>query len=260
MGFGDMILDQKKESPIYGNIRNSIMTGIVKNNWNQDYPGYVQVELLMGTAGKTSLSWVRVMQPYGGNGYGEYFLPEIDTEVVVGFLAGDASSPVVLGCLWNKTDKLPDGKANEKNSVKSIRTKGGHEIIFDETQDQEKIEIKTKGELDICLQDKDKLITISDASGDNVISLDAGQGVITIEAKKKVVLKAGGEEMLTLDGSGKKASLTAASVQAEAKQALKLKGQTTSVEGNIMELKAQGSLKAEASGAMQLKGAICKIN
>ena len=93
-----------------------------------------------------------------------------------------------------------------------------------------------------------------------MISLDAGQGVITIEAKKKVVLKAGGEEMLTLDGSGKKASLTAASVQAEAKQALKLKGQTTSVEGNIMELKAQGSLKAEASGAMQLKGAICKIN
>ncbi len=259
MGFGDMILD-RGSGYNYGDIHSSIMTGVVKNNWSEDYPGYVQVELLMGASGKTTLSWVRVMQPYGGNGYGQYFLPEINTEVVVGFLAGDASSPIVLGCLWNQEDKLPDGKANQDNSIKSIRTKGGHEILFDETKDQEQILIKTKGEMSICLQDKDKLVTVQDSSGENVIRLDAGQGVITIEAKTKLVLKAGGEEMLTLDGSGKQASLAGNSVQVEAKQALKLKGQTANVEGNIMELKAQGSLKAEASGTMQLKGAICKIN
>ncbi len=259
MAFSDMLLN-RDGGQTGGDIRYSVMTGLVKNNWDKDHPGQVQVQLLMGNTAQASLNWVRVMQPYCGNGYGEYFLPEINTEVIVGFLAGDPSSPVVLGCLWNTEDKAPEGKPNEKNSVKSIRTKGGHELLFDETKDQEKIEIKTNGGMDIRLEDKDKRITISDAEGKNLIQLDASKGVITIEAKDKLVLKAGGEEMVTLDGGGKKIKIAAASVETEAKQSLKLKGQNTSMEGSVMELKAQGSLKAEASGALQLKGSICKIN
>ena len=140
MGFEEMIVEQQtqKTSKDVGNV----MTGIVKKNWDKEHPGCVQVEMLMGEKGKAMTQWIRVMQPYCGNGYGQYFLPEINTEVVLGFLGGDISAPIVLGSLWNKEDKIPDQKANDKNSVKSIRTKGGHEIIFDETKDKEKIEIK----------------------------------------------------------------------------------------------------------------------
>ena len=260
MGFENLIYDQEmySENRFYCN---SILTGIVKNNWNKDFPGHVQVELLMGgDEGKTTLQWVRVMQPYCGNEYGDFFIPEIDTEVVIGFLAGDISSPVVLGCLWNKKDKLPNGKANDKNSVKSIRTKGGHEILFDETKDKEKIEIKTKGELDICLQDKEKKIVIKDSTGKNIIDVDAEQGVITLEADKKIVLKAGGNEMLMLDGSGKKAKLNAGTIEVVADQTLKLKAQTLNGEGNMIQLKAQGSMKAQSSGILEIKGSMAKIN
>lgn len=260
MGFENLIYDQEvpREN---GFSSSSILTGIVKNNWNKDYPGHVQVELLMGgEEGKTTLQWVRVMQPYCGNGYGDFFVPEIDTEVVVGFLGGDISSPVVLGCLWNKKDQLPEGKANDKNSVKSIRTKGGHEILFDETKDKEKIEIKTNGELDICLQDKEKKIVIRDSSGKNVMEIDGDQGIITIEADKKIVMKAGGNEMFVLDGSGKKATLHTGTIEVTADQTMKLKGQTWNAEGNILQMKAQGSMKAQASGVMEIKGAMTKIN
>ena len=258
MGFEEMILDQQMSSQT-SDVSN-LMTGIVKKNWDKEYPGCVQVEILMGESGNTTTQWVRVMQPYCGNSYGQYFLPEINTEVVIGFLAGDVNVPIILGCLWNKEDKIPEGKANDKNSVKSIRTKAGHEILFDETKDKEKIEIKTAGQLDICLEDKEKIITIKDNSGENIIQVDGKKGIVTLEAKKKLVLKAGGEEMLCLDGSGKKASLTSNTEEMEGKQTLKMKGQTTNLEGNMLTIKAQGSLKVQSSAILELKGTMCKIN
>lgn len=260
MAIESMILDQDPQGGMPAGSCQSIMTGIVKNNWDKEHPGQVQVELLMGEDGKTTTQWIRVMRPYCGNGFGEYFLPEINTEVVIGFLMGELSSPVILGCLWNQEDKLPAGKANEKNSVKSIRTKGGHEILLDETKDQEKIEIVTNGKLDVCLEDKEKRITIRDGESKNQILLDAKKGEITIMADKKIILKAGNEEMLTLDGSAKKASHTANSVEIKAKQTLKAEGQSTNLKGNMIEIKAQGTLKAETSGILQLKGSMCKIN
>lgn len=237
-----------------------IMLGVVKKNWDKDHPGMVQVELLMGEDGKETTYWIPVMQPYSGKGFGTYFLPEVNTEVVVGFLMGEMDCPVLLGCLWNKVDTLPANTANDKNSIKSIRTKGGHEIIFDETKDKEKIEIKTAGNMDVCLSDKEKVITISDDKGENLLKIDGKNGVITLEAKKKIVLKAGNVEMLTLDGSGKKATLQTNNINVDAKQNLNIKGQMAKLQSNTLELKAQGTLKAQASAAMQLKGAILKLN
>ena len=258
MGFEEMLVEQQTQKKPHdvGNV----MTGIVKKNWDSEHPGCVQVEMLMGEQGESMTQWIRVMQPYCGNGYGQYFLPEINTEVVLGFLGGDISVPIVLGSLWNKEDKIPEKKANEKNSVKSIRTKAGHEIIFDETKDKEMIEIKTIGNLDISLKDKENIITIKDAKGENQLEIDGKNGVITLSAKKKLVLKAADKEMLTLDGTGKKLELEADTVSIQGKQALKLNGQTTNLEGNMVEIKAKGSLKAEASGVAQIKGSMCKIN
>jgi uncharacterized protein involved in type VI secretion and phage assembly len=200
------------------------------------------------------------MQPYCGKEFGEYFMPEVNTEVVVGFNLGNINRPIVLGCLWNDVDKLPKDMANKDNSVKSIMTKGGHEILFDETKDKEKIQTKTKGNMTIVLEDKDQKISIQDEKGDNLICLDSKNGEIKVKAKKKIVFNAGDTDMLTLDGSGKKASLTADNVEVKATQALTLKGQNTKLEGNMTSLKAQGSFKAESSAILELKGSMVKIN
>ena len=98
MGLESMLLEKSSEEKKV-NYCNSVMTGIVKKNWSKEHPGCVQVEVLMGETGKTTLEWVRVMQPYCGNGYGEFFIPEINTEVIIGFIMGDLSAPVILGCL-----------------------------------------------------------------------------------------------------------------------------------------------------------------
>lgn len=139
-----------------------VMRAVVKENWNEDQPGKVLVEFLTGEQGKNSTKWLPVLQPYCGKGYGFYFHPEIDTEVVVGSLMGDVNSLMVLGSLWNQVDGLPEDTAGENNTVKRIRTKGNHEIIFDDDKESAKIQISTGNKLHIELNDKEECISIFD--------------------------------------------------------------------------------------------------
>jgi len=258
--FGDLLFQNYDNNRMLESKSFSIMTGIVKENYNEQHPGKVLVELFYGEKGKTVTEWIKVMQPYCGNEYGSYFVPEIGTEVVLGFVLGDVHKPVVLGCLWNEVDKVPPNVSNKENSVKYFKTKGGHEVVFDETKDKESIKITTNGKQTILLEDKEKKITIQDEKGENLICIDAGNGQVEIKGAKKIVLKAGDAEMLALDGSGKKASLKADNIEISANQALTLKGQNVKLEGNMASFKAQGSFKAESSAVLELKGAMVKIN
>ena len=112
----------------------------------------------------------------------------------------------------------------------------------------------------ISLEDKDQILTMKDKEGENLCTMNGKDGSITVEAKKKIVLKADGKEMLTLDGTGKKASLEADTIEISAGQALTLKGQSTKLEGNMVEMKSQGSFKVESSAMLELKGSMTKIN
>ena len=127
-------------------------------------------------------------------------------------------------------------------------------------ENEEKIEITTAGGMCISLEDKDQILTMKDKEGENLCTMNGKDGSITVEAKKKIVLKADGKEMLTLDGTGKKASLEADTIEISAGQALTLKGQSTKLEGNMVEMKSQGSFKVESSDMLELMGSMTKIN
>ena len=237
-----------------------ITTGVIKENWEDKHPGMVKVEIFMGEEGKTLTDWIRVAQPYAGNGYGSYWLPEVGDEVVVAFNMGDTNRPYVLGSLWNNKDKIPDDTATEKNHVKRIKTKGGHEIIFEEEEGKERIEIHTPKNLKMTLEDEKQVITIQDEAGDNLLQIDSENGVITVQAKESIKLDAGGKAVLVLDGKEDKAKLTAGNIEIEAKQGLKLKGQNFNGEGNMVNLKGNSSFKVESSAVLELKGSMTKIN
>lgn len=238
----------------------SVTTGIVKENWNEDHPGMLKIEYLIGEAGKNLTGWVPVMSPYAGNGFGIYHLPEVNSEVVVAFNMGDRNCPVVIGCLWNNTNKLPEETANEKNFVKRLKTKGGCQIVFSEDEGKEKITVTTPGKLSIEIEDEKKTIKVGDEKGDNGFIIDAQNGTFTINAKTKIELKVGGNAMATFDGNSKTATVKAGTVSIEGEQTLKMKGQSTELSGATINVKAQGSLKAEASGVAEIKGTMVKIN
>lgn len=239
----------------------SITTGIVKENYNSEFPGMVKVELILGEDGKKTTEWVRVAVPYCGKDYGEYFLPEVNTEVVVAFNMGDINCPIVIGCLWNNKDTIPPNTANKDNNIKRIKTKGGHELIFDDNKGNENILLQTKGNLKLKLEDKEQIIKITDKKEKNSIIMDCKKGTITFKSAKKMEFNVGGNNILTLDGSSKSAVIKTSNVKLEANSSVVIKGaQSTKIQGATMEIKAQASLKQEASGMVTLKGAMVKIN
>ncbi|WP_130861747.1 phage baseplate assembly protein V [Bacilliculturomica massiliensis] len=237
-----------------------VTTGVVKENWNKDYPGKVKVEILLGEEGQNVTGWIPVMTQYSGSGFGFYALPEVGAEVVVAFNMGDRNCPIVLGTLWNNKNKLQADTANDKNTIKSFRTKGGCEVTFDDENGKARIEVKSPGKFTISIEDEKKQILIKDEKGENGIRIDAEKGELEISAKTKIELKVGGKAMVALDGNSKTAQIKADNIKAEAGQALQLKGQNDTIEGSMLNIKAQSSLKAESGGMLEVKGAMVKIN
>jgi uncharacterized protein involved in type VI secretion and phage assembly len=249
--------EKKQEQKISG-----ITTGVVKENWDEKekkHPGMVKVEFFLGEEGKTLTDWVRVAQPYAGNGYGSYWLPEVGDEVILAFNLGDLNKPYVIGSLWNNQDKIPEKTVTEKNTVKRIKTKGGHEIVFEEETDKGRLEIHTPKNLKITLEDEKEMITVQDEKGKNLLQIDGKNGKIAVTAEKTISFKAG-DTTLELDGQGKKATLKAGTISLEAEQALQMKGQNLKAQGTLVELKGDASFKVQSSAMLELKGAMTKIN
>ena len=259
MNFYDELLSEQKDDKTYPEITApGLLNAIVKEIWDEEHVGMIKVEYLMGEKDKKTSDWVRVMTNYGGNGFGNYWLPEIGTVVLVGFIHGNMNMPVVLGCLWNGTDKLPEGTATEKNETKTLITKGGHKILFSEVEKKEKITVTTPKELQIVLDDENEAILVQDKQKENSIQIDCKNGAMKLTAKKEISLSIGAKEVMS--ASSDTVKLTCGTVQLDAQQTLKLAGQTTSVEGTSVKLKANGELGLQASGMAQLKGSMVKIN
>ena len=139
-------------------------------------------------------------------------------------------------------------------------TKGGNEITIDDTQDKQKITLKTKKgkgfEFD---EEKDKII-LHDKDSKNSVTIDSKSGEVTITADKKLIIKVGGSQAALFDGSGKKISLKSATVELKADKDATVKGQNVKIDGTSMKVNGASSLQLSSSGSTQVKGTIVKIN
>lgn len=127
--------------------------------------------------------WCRVCQLYAGNGYGALFVPEVGDEVLVSFIHGDMRLPVILGGLYNGKDK-PASHRDKTQDQKLIRTKAGHELVFDDHA--RRVTLTTAGGLTLVMEDDARKVTLETASGESVV-LDGSSSQVTIEATNVVV-------------------------------------------------------------------------
>jgi uncharacterized protein involved in type VI secretion and phage assembly len=96
----------------------------------------------------------RVATFMAGNQRGAFFMPEVGDEVVVGFELGDLNRPVILGALWSDVDAPPPGvDTSSSNNIRTITSRAGHQITFDDSPGGGKIQIKTHGGFEITLDD-----------------------------------------------------------------------------------------------------------
>lgn len=170
-----------------------VVIGIVTNN--KDTEGMGRVKVKFPWRGDSDESyWARVSTLMAGKDRGAFFLPEVGDEVLVAFDHGDINHPYVIGALWNGVDTPPETNADGKNNIRKIKSRSGHEIIFDDNDEQkkEKIEIHTKAGHTIILDDSAgaEKIEIKDKTGNNSIMIDSVQNAIAISSQMKLSIKA----------------------------------------------------------------------
>jgi Rhs element Vgr protein len=173
--------------------------------------------------------WARVAAPDAGKERGVFFRPEIDDEVVVGFIDDHPNHAVILGML--NSSQLPAPiPAEKKNALKGIYTREKIKLEFDD--EKKCIYMETPGGNKLSISDEDKAIALEDEHG-NKITMNADG--ITVESAKALNLKASTDVV---------------------------------IEGSNINIKAQAAFKAEgasqaevsSSGNAVLKGAVVQIN
>ncbi len=160
--------------------------------------------------------WARLATLDAGNARGTYFRPEIDDEVICGFLNDDPRHPVVLGACHSSAHTAPE-PGKDTNHLKGYVSREKLKFTFDD--EKKVIGIETPGGNKLTFSDDAKGIVMQDQNG-NKITLDTNG--ITIESAKDFVLKA--------------------------KKDFKLQGTNA-------ELSAQSSFKASGTGSAEVSGA-----
>jgi phage baseplate assembly protein V len=158
-----------------------VVVGLVTDNADPDNQGRVKLTFPWFSDAMIT-EWCRVAQPYAGNGYGFYWVPEIDDEVVVAFMHGDMRIPIVVGGLYNGLDRPPFSRNGRDPKV--IVTRSGHRILLEDNAGQQQIEIV-------------------DASGNNSIVIDTVANSISLTARGDITVHATGQLSLSGDAGVK---------------------------------------------------------
>jgi len=231
MNYADVLTDDGQDG-LYG-----VYVGIVSEIKDDQQLGRVKLTFPWRDA-KDESNWARIATSMAGNEMGTYFLPEKGDEVLVAFAGGDIHEPYVIGSLWNGKQKPPQ-QADEKNNVRQIKSRSGHEITFDDTFGKGTVTIKTSAGQTVVLDDENKAISIEDTNQNKVTMDEKG---VQVEAKKA----------LTLSGD---------SIKLKAKQGISISGQKleakaqtkAKISGSALVIKAQGKADLQAGGAFNLK-------
>lgn len=224
MSLVDLLTDDREEHQksrrVYG-----VAVGIVVDNNDPENLGRVKVKFPWLSEGSEEIEgdWSKVMSFMAGKERGAVFLPEVDDEVLVAFEQGDINFPYVIGALWNSEDTPPEKNEDGKNNIRKIRSRSGHEIIFDDndSEQKERVEIRSNAGHEIVLDDaagKEK-ISVKDKTGGNSIEIDSVKKSITIKSDMKLVVKS-----------------------------------------QMIEIEAGANIDVKAGGIIKIQGAMVKIN
>ena len=172
---------------------------IVCQNKDPDNLDRIKVRLPWLDAGDTDQThWAQLLTPMEGKKFGWFVLPDIDDVVIVMFIGGDSSQPVIVGGVWSKPDFSPEPNEDGANNFRGFRSRCGHRMVFDDTKSGTKLWFADKttklmigmGKFakdgagpNICAVWKPPM------SGDFGISISSMEGKMEITAKTKLTIK-----------------------------------------------------------------------
>lgn len=155
--------------------------------------------------------WLRVIQPWAGNMWGQQWLPRTGDEVAISFLEGDPDCPVVVGSIYNATNMpifaLPDNKTQSGIQTHSS-PKGGasnyNMLRFEDKKDSEEIYIQAEKDWNSLIKhdetrtvknNRTTTIHVNDTrtveTGDDKLDVQQGKRTLTIMGNLSTTVQQG---------------------------------------------------------------------
>lgn len=208
--------------------------------------GEIRIQVKCPLLGDSSEAiWARLSNMYAFSEYGSFFIPEIGSEVILGFFNNDPRFPVVLGSMYSSNNKSPY-ELTADNFTKAIVTKNKLKIEFDD--DKKSTSILTPAGNSIVLSDDEKSIVITDQN-ENKIELSS-DGIV-LDSPKDISITS--KAKIKLDGTG--------GIELQSTSDIKLSGMNIDQEANAgFTAKGTASAELSASGSTTVKGSMVMIN
>jgi uncharacterized protein involved in type VI secretion and phage assembly len=227
--------------------------------------------------------WAPIAAPMSGSERGQLFMPEPGDECLVAFENGDFNHPYVVGFLWNGVDVSPEEDAFNRVIV----TPGGHQLRFEDKENDTRVILRSNGQHVLTLEDKadtpfasletkdgrrllldDKpgsgkveitsgshKLTMDDAPAGTMIKIDAGMGVVTL------TMNVTPAPSLSISVAGNTVDITAAamSVTAAGNLSVTAGGTATVSVGGVANITTGGAANITAGGAANITAASTNI-
>jgi type VI secretion system secreted protein VgrG len=226
-------------------------SGNTEEIWPDKY-GRVRVRFHWDREAKYAC-WLRVVQPWAGQSWGQLWLPRTGDEVAVSFLEGDPDCPIIVGSVYNAQNMpiftLPDNKtqsgilthsstgggSSNFNMLRFEDKKGSEEIFMQAEKDWNSL-IK-HDETRTVKNNRTTTIHVNESrtveTGDDTIDVQQGKRTITVMGNVSETVKQGNISTTANQGN--------ISVKADM--------------GNISETASLGNITIEASvGKISISG------
>ncbi len=269
MPFFDIVDDvaryQMNKSEMGDSRISGVIVGEVVKNYDKEKQGFVQVNISTRDYEENKLVWARVALSYGGDKWGEYFVPEIGDQVILVFEQGLIDRGFVIGAVPKNASGFMKKAFDEHNNIKRILTRNGNQIdIIDNNEgdgEKDKITITTSnGAHKFELDNEKKKILISDKEGKNKIEMKTENGQIEILAEQKLTIKVGDNIKLFMNGSNGTVSIDATKFKLETSNSTEIKSNNrVSVEGGNVSLAGNSMTKVSSSGPVSIEGTPIKL-
>lgn len=173
--------------------------------------------------------WARMITPDAGKNRGIFFRPEIDDEVIIGFLHEDPNNPVILGAVFSSALTSPLAQAKD-NDEKGLVTRSEMKWVWNDKK--KALNIESPAGKKIIIDEDAGEISIADENGNKFIMNKDG---ISIESSKEIKIKAGTD--------------------------LKMEGTNAELKASAgCTVKASGSMEVSSSATTTVKGSMVMIN
>jgi len=189
--------------------------------------------------------WCRIASFYASKEIGAFFMPELEDEVVVGFINDDFRAPVIVGSLYSTKHTTPI-QQDKENTIKTFVSRSKLEMTFNE-QDKS-ILFKTPGGRTISLSDKTGTIEIVNGNANKVI---LGKQDVEIMSNQNIVLNA--KKAITLQASE--------NISIKATNAVDIAGMNFTAKANMKAaIMGTNCTELQSGATMIVKGSIVQIN